>query len=76
MPTELTGGGGGQGVSALGGAIEAGRIGTFWVLAGVVCHHGKEDRKGGGQGQIYLMVGSTETQSEKKSEYGRKTMTN
>jgi hypothetical protein len=66
-PSPLTGGGGGQGFSAFGGAIEAGRIRALGVLTGVVCHRGKEKRRGGA-GQIYLIGGSR----GEKSEYGRK----
>lgn len=38
-----TGGGGGHGVSALGGAIEARRIKAFGVLSCVVCHGEEEE---------------------------------
>jgi hypothetical protein len=40
----LTGGGGGQGFSAFGGAIDGGRIWTSRMLTGVVCHREKEGR--------------------------------
>ncbi len=72
MLNELTGGGGGQGLSAFGGAIEARRIRTFGMLTGVVCHHEEEDGRGAAEGPIYSFGDSR----EKKSEYGRTTMTN
>jgi hypothetical protein len=54
MLGERTGGGGGQGFSALGGAIEGRRIRTFGVLAGVVSHREKKGCRGAAEGQIYF----------------------
>lgn len=67
MLDQLTGGGGGQGLSAFGGAIDAGRVRAFGMLSGVVCHLEKEGKWGGVQGQIYFF----EDSKEKKREYGR-----
>jgi hypothetical protein len=61
---KLTGGGGGQGFSALGGAIEAGRIRTFGMLCSAVCH--RERRKVDAE-QLKLKYTSPEA-AEKKNE--------
>jgi hypothetical protein len=70
-PSRLTGGGGGQGFSAFGGAIEAGRIRALGVLTGVVCHRGRER-----EGEELNKYISSEAAEGKKVNTGANKMTN
>jgi len=59
MLKERTGGGGGQGFSALGGAIAGRRIRTLGMLAGVFSHREKNCCRGAAEGQIYFFGDSS-----------------
>lgn len=73
MLEELTGGGGGQGFSAFGGAIKSCGIRAFGMLSSVVSHRKKVDGGEASMRQIYLsLIGDSIRRGEKKSQYGRK----
>lgn len=75
MTDELTGGGGGQGFSAFGGAIEAGRIGTLGMLAGVVSHH-QEQNESGSSWSTNILVRRQQSSRRKKNGHRHTKMTN